>query len=111
MPTTETEKIAKLNDMARELMPMFGQLMLTSGISNLDPDVRGKILDKVRLFKDFSEDNDPYGEHDFGSIDTLGEKVFWKIDYYGLDMESGSENPADARVTKRVLTIMLAEEY
>ena len=49
MPTTETEKIAKLNDMARELMPMFGQLILTIGISNLDPDVRGKILDKVRL--------------------------------------------------------------
>jgi hypothetical protein len=26
--------------------------------------------------------NDPYGEHDFGSFELAGEKFFWKIDYY-----------------------------
>jgi hypothetical protein len=49
-------------------------------------------------------------EHDFGSIEVAGETIFWKIDYHGSDMASGSEDPADPERTTRVLTIMLAEE-
>ena len=52
--------------------------------------------------------NDPYGEHDFGSFDYKGQKIFWKIDYYDLNYEYMSENPADPTITNRVLTIMLA---
>lgn len=111
MPQIETEKIAKLNDMTREMMPMFGQINITRGIAFLEADDRAEIMDKVRTFDNFSEDNDPYGERDFGSFDHKGNKIFWKIEYYGLDMETGSENPADPSKTKRVLTIMLAEEY
>jgi hypothetical protein len=33
------------------------------------------------------------------------------IDYYDATMEFGSEAPADASKTTRVLTIMLASEY
>jgi len=33
-------------------------------------------------FDSFTPDNDPYGEHDFGTIDWQEEKIFWKIDYY-----------------------------
>ena len=60
---------------------------------------------------DFTEDNDPHGEHDFGSFELAGRKFFWKIDYYDANMEFGSEDPADPAKTTRVLTIMLAEEY
>jgi hypothetical protein len=69
------------------------------------------IIDQVRQFTAFAEDNDPYGEHDFGAIDHAGEKIFWKIDYYDLDLQCGSEDPSDQAVTARVLTIMLASEY
>jgi hypothetical protein len=31
--------------------------------------------------------------------------------YYDTALEFGSENPADASVTRRVLTIMLPEDY
>lgn len=65
----------------------------------------------VRDFNNFTEDNDPHGEHDFGSLEHNGHSVFWKIDYYDQDVKYGSDNPADIERTVRVLTIMLAEEY
>jgi len=52
-----------------------------------------------------------HGEHDFGSFDYCGERIFWKIDYYDRECRYGSENPADPEQTTRVLTIMLAKEY
>lgn len=56
-------------------------------------------------------DNDPYGEHDFGSLIVDGNKVFWKIDYYDKGMQYASPDPANLSVTVRVMTIMLADEY
>ena len=66
---------------------------------------------KVATFDDFSADNDPHGEHDFGSFDLAGDKFFWKIDYYDPTLEFGSDDPADPSKTTRVLTLMLAAEY
>jgi len=55
-----------------------------------------------KAFNVFIEDNDPNGEHDFGSFE---------IDGYDKDMRYGSEDPSDPSQTARVLTLMLAEEY
>jgi hypothetical protein len=61
--------------------------------------------------ENFSENNDPHHEHDFGSVDEAGVRCFFKIDYYDRKTEFGSPDPADPAVTTRVMTIMLAEEY
>jgi hypothetical protein len=43
--------------------------------------------------------------------DDERERVFWKLDYYDRDLQFGSEDPANPAVTRRVLTIMLSDEY
>jgi len=106
------EKIAKLNDLARTAMGIASRVVQTPGIAALPADVQSTIRERVETFTDFNQDNDPYGEHDFGAFDVEGVgKVFWKIDYYDKNMEFSSEDPADPLQTKRVLTIMLASEY
>lgn len=69
------------------------------------------IRQQVETFTDFTADNDPHGERDFGAFEHRSTRIFWKIDYYAPDMEHGSENPADPKQTIRILTIMLASEY
>ena len=102
--------IKQLNDAFRSSFA-GGKVMLTDGVSNLPPDQMSKLLSAVQAFKLFDDDNDPHGEHDFGSIEITEDKFFWKIDYYAHSLEAGSPDPADPKVTTRVLTVMRADEY
>ncbi len=106
----QTSRIRVLNDNFRSTF-LGGQVVLTAGVSQLPLDVKAKALLMVKTFKEFCRDNDPYGEHDFGSFEIIGQTFFWKIDYYDPKCESGSEDPGDPAKTTRVLTIMLAHEY
>jgi hypothetical protein len=111
LPSSDkTAKIRALNDSFRKT-GNGGKILITQGIQALPVDELFSVLQKVRAFDTFTEDNDPHREHDFGAFDDDGHKVFWKIDYYDLSMEWGSEDPSDPEKTVRVLTIMLASEY
>lgn len=121
--TTNTSKIAELNDRFRKstltLDPVaisLGKKVMTSGIRGLGMAATLEIAEHVAAFDTFTADNDPHGEHDFGSFEHDGHKIFWKIDYYdrasfGTGADMGSDDPADPAKTLRVLTIMLASEY
>jgi hypothetical protein len=103
--------IAGLNDLLRTTF-MTGRVVTTEGIRALPDAAREEVFTKVRTFDNFDLDNDPHGERDFGAFEVDGAgKVFWKIDYYDRALEYGSPDPADPKVTCRVLTIMLASEY
>jgi hypothetical protein len=104
------DKIRTLNDAFRRSFA-GGKVLMTAGIVALGAVTKAKLLDEVRTFDAFTADNDPHGEHDFGSFEIDGHKIFWKIDYYDSAMEFGSEDPADPSKTTRVLTIMLVSEY
>jgi hypothetical protein len=105
-----TDRIRELNDALRQTFT-GGKVMLTSGVAELPDCVKAEALRQVATFSEFSPDNDPHGEHDFGSFTLVGRKFFWKIDCYDREMIHGSEDPADQAKTTRVLTIMLANEY
>ncbi len=104
------EKIRALNDAFRTTMT-GGQVFLTAGVDALPSDVKAKVIRRVVTFSEFTPDNDPHQEHDFGNFTLAGRKFFWKIDAYDGDMQFGSEDPADPSKTTRVLTIMFANEY
>ena len=103
--------IARLNDHCRAAMGVAGRLFQTEGINALPAAEQSAIRQRVETFTDFTTDNNPHGERDFGAFKHNGTRIFWKIDYYAPDLEHGSENPADPTQTVRVLTIMLASEY
>ncbi len=104
------EKIRELNDRFRTTMT-GGRVTMTAGVDALPLNERRRALAMVARFSGFTPDNDPHGEHDFGSVTAAGRKFFWKIDYFDAKMEFGSEDPADPTKTTRVLTIMLVSEY
>jgi len=103
-------RIAVLNDNFRTTF-LGGRVLLTSGVADQPIDVMARALVAVQSFTDFTADNDPHAERDFGAFEIDGRTFFWKIDYYDQTCEFGSEDPANPEVTTRVLTIMLAEEY
>jgi hypothetical protein len=103
-------KIAFLNDGLRRTFAR-GKVVMTEGVATLPEGMLTQVLERVRHFDEFTTDNDPRGEHDFGSFEIAGVGYFFKIDYYATDMEGGSEDPADPDKTIRVLTIMRADEY
>jgi hypothetical protein len=102
--------IALLNDAFRRTFA-GGKVMMTSGVDELPDCVKAEALVQVASFSDFTTDNDPHGEHDFGSFTLVGRKFFWKIDYFDKRCEFGCDDPTDPEKTTRVLTIMLAQEY
>jgi len=69
MDTVRAVKIAKLNDRFRG---MALDVTITRGVIHGVSDVIG-LLKTIECFDRFTEDNDPYGEHDFGSL-TLGRR-------------------------------------
>lgn len=103
-------EIKRLNDLFRSTMhPNLGKVIVTPG-AHAHPSLT-EVIKKVQSFSEFTEDNDPYDEHDFGSINEDGQLFYWKIDYYNKDMTSGSEDPSNHQITTRILTIMLSSEY
>ena len=107
--------IANLNDNLRRYWysPAHGTTVLTAGVQalvNSEPLINC-LMQAIADFNGFTEDNDPYQEHDFGCITFWNQKILWKIDYYNLAMTEHSPCAADPYMTKRVLTVMLAEEY
>ena len=104
MLTAQAAKIALVNDRFRQV----GEgVVLTNGVQSV-PNLTG-LMRRIRVFKHFTKDNDPYGEHDFGKINWLGFDIFWKIDYYDQNLE-GWADPLSVDC-RRVLTVMLASEY
>ena len=104
--TARTARIRKLNDAFRTTLT-GGAVLLSAGVYELPDLVKAAAIRKVVTFDEFTEDNDPYDEHDFGRFELCNRRFFWKIDLYE---EPGVKSENGEPVVNRVLTIMLAHE-
>jgi len=104
MVTEQATSVADFND---EFRRSGHGVTITAGVQIIS-DLAG-LLRAVREFEMFEEGNDPYGEHDFGTIEWGPEKIFWKIDYYDQALKYWCD-PMSPKC-RRILTVMLASEY
>lgn len=112
---TRAEAIARLNDRCRLGRDPTARLLITR--SCLAEFANGSTADglaaQVQLMRAVGAHDFTGGDADLresGEFVFRGTTVYFKIDTYDLALEYGSEDPADARVTTRVLTIMLAQD-
>ena len=103
-------EIARLNDRLRTT-GLGGLIFMTVGIAALPEGVRNAAILAVRQFSDITPDNDPYCEHDCAAVTMQDHRIIWTIDYYPHDDTASDLAPAFPATMKRVMTIMLAEEY
>ena len=125
--TSQRERIAVLNDRARAAMGLACTAVATVGFRSLPEADQSCVRELIETYDAFDEDNDPHGERDFGTIYQLAdggwttdrprcrdderERVFWKIDCDDASLTYASEDAADPAITRRVLTVMLSDEY
>jgi hypothetical protein len=123
----QAARTARLNDLARQAMGVACTVVATVGFRSLPDADQSRVRELIETFDALTEDNDPHGERDFGCVCQLGdgrwtterprirederERVFWKLDYYDRELRFGSEDAANPAITRRVLTIMLGDEY
>jgi len=122
----QTDHIRRLNDMARTQPEIVNATwVITQGVAALlvgelaegedakpyAPERVAALRHALATFTDWTEGNDPYGEHDFGAFTLFGARLFFKVDYYHPDHDSLAPVPGNIELCRRVLTIMLAEEY
>jgi hypothetical protein len=107
---TKTSRIRALNDKLRRTLT-DGTVVMTPGIAALGREAVERIAKTITVFDDFCHANDPHQEHDFGSFEADGHAIYFKIDYFDNDLVYHSPDPSDPAVTRRVITIMLADEY
>ena len=79
-----TKKIHELNDALRKTLD-GGKLVMTRGVIALGAEVIHALTEALQSYDNFSAENDPYGEHDFGAMTVMGHDLIFKIDYFDLD--------------------------
>lgn len=90
-----------------------GQAVSTPGFRELSEAEQAGLIRGVIGFDSFTEDNDPWGLHDFGIVEFGTARIFWKIDLFDPDYCFGVDLAAavDPAKVRRVLTLYLPSEH
>ena len=105
---TTKNQIRDKNDFLRKLLPNLPpphKVVFSEWAAKHHPSVIFELIRKIRDYKEFTPENDPYKEHDFGTVQVGETEFFWKIDYTD---EAYEHFKADGL---RIFTIMEAGEW
>ncbi|AOH87106.1 hypothetical protein AWL63_23290 (plasmid) [Sphingomonas panacis] len=114
--TDKLSRIAELNDRCRIGLDRNARILITACCLAALSERTGpaaiilaqaEVLAAVRRYVFRPEDG---RQRDRGELLVRDQTIRFKIDYYDLALEWGSEDPADPSVTTRVMTIMLPED-
>lgn len=87
------------------------ELYTSPQILDLDIDTQSEILDRVRNYRTFNEENDPDGFHQWGRFLVNDEPYVWEIFCLTPDGKHLSKNPLDLDFTRRHMMVMCENEY
>jgi len=110
------EVVAFENDLFRKRTPgLKGKYYFSEGVQAMLESVEDKTAATEKLFQlladssEFTKDNDPYGERDFGVFYYDDKKLWFKIDY--MDPQTGYWSDPKTTNPFRILTILFPSEY
>jgi len=101
--------ICFLNDAFR-LSFTSTELYCSPDILKLDIEDQGKILQRVRDFRNFNESNDPNMLHQRGAFIYEEHHIHWEIYCANLEGKDDSPDPANLDLTQRHMMIFLEDE-
>jgi hypothetical protein len=113
----QAKQIAAANDAFRAAIvcgghaEYLGRVVCTQGVAAEGLEFVTLAQLAVVGFAAFTEDNDPYGDHSFGSVTVCDKVIWWKIDLYDEAFLYGAPDPLDAAQTRRLLTLLFPSEY
>ncbi|KPH63563.1 DUF3768 domain-containing protein [Novosphingobium sp. ST904] len=112
---SRTEIIGRLNDRCRLGLDRTARTVITrnclatfsNGERMSEIVAQARILAAVRAHR-FPQDD--RSERDRSQVEYEGQTIYFAIDAYDLDLRYGSDDAADASLTRRVMTIMVRED-
>lgn len=113
----QAAEIAEANDAFRAAIPFQGhqtyegQVVFSGGVEEKGMLFVVLATRAVAEFTDFTELNDPSGDHSFGVVHVNETEVFWAISLYNKTYDAAADDPLDDDDTRRVLTIYLPHEH
>ena len=113
-PDARLATIARLNDRCRHGLDRTARIVMTRAcLGTFAQDRAAEIIAQagiLAMLREHRFSDAEAVERNRGSFEYQGTTVYFSIDYYDVALEYGSEDPADASQTRRVLTIMVRED-
>lgn len=98
-PADKVQRIRFLNDEFRQKIPHVKHFYATDELQETFSESYDSLLEAIKIFDDFTADNDREGDHSDVTIEFMGHKVRWEIQYldskYLAEFISSGEDWAD----------------
>lgn len=88
-----------------------GVLVVTDRVGERGPDFLEAAVSAVAAFDRFNDECSASDEHNFGRLEVEGVPLVWQISLRDKTFSDYSPDPDDLEQTRRILLLMLAEEY